>query len=175
MTSLDNKLMKIDTVIERFNNNKGYSFRNKAEKIWDFWYITDVAGSLIRRYQKPRAKDLGWSEKKLTFINAALWGIGGSLVLSGLNYLIGDYLGENFQEHFYNYPEVTIAQNMVRIAYSQTTGKSIGALSIYNLGGTSVYLLRDFGRFLSGRLRKFRQKKPVEGVEPSTYSSSGFL
>ena len=163
---LEKKLEKVDQRIERFNNNDGESFGKKVEKIWDFLYITDVAGSLIRRYQKPRAERFGWSEQKLTLFNAMVWGVGGTLVLSFFNQLFGDNISESFQRGFRDYyAQLVIPINFARASYSLLTKKAIGSASIYNLVGTSAYAIEEIIHYLRGN-----KNKPVEGFEPPTYS-----
>ena len=120
----------------------------------DFIYITDVGGSLIRRYQKPLAERLGWSEKKLTIFNAAVCGIAWAAFLSTANYFLGNHIGKTFQEKVYLYPELLTVINIARIGYSSLTNKAIGAASIHNLVGTAVYSAREIGEFLRDYKRK---------------------
>ena len=140
---LEKKLAKLDRRVERFKALKFDSLRNIAEKTWDFLYILNIGGSLMRRYQKPLAEKLGWEEKDSTIRNAVYCGILPALGYVILNQHEGGRLGESFQEKFYLYPAFMFTQAIFRAFYSQITKMAIGSFSVYNAVGSSVYAMNE--------------------------------
>lgn len=101
---LEKRLQKLESRIERFKQIEADSLINLIEKAWDVSYIVNIGGTLIRRYQKPRAEQLGWEEKDLTIRNSVYGGILPAMGYVVLNQFLGDNISESFQTQFYFYP-----------------------------------------------------------------------
>ncbi len=164
---LERRFERVDSRIEDFKRIKVDSLGNFTMKTWDLLYILNIGGTLIRKYQKPLAHQLGWQESDLTIRNAVYCGILPAAGYVILNQFFGDNAGETFQRNFYYYPGFMAAVGIARTGYSLFTEKAIGSPSFYNFIGTSVYAIEEFSRFLRKR------KKPAEGIEPPTYASPG--
>ena len=135
--------------------------------IWGvkFLYALDMGGSVIRRYQKRIAEHIGWDEKDLTLRNSIYCGIIPYAVIYLANDNLGHHLWQSVHQGFYRYPEFVIAQSVLRAAFSQITGKAIGAISLYNVLLTPLYAGKEGFGYMKKKLTK---GKPAEGVEPST-------
>ena len=143
---LEKKLKKIDNSIDQFNGIKHYnSLTNKIKKAAYWFYIVDVGGTLLPRYQRRFTEKLGWQEKNLTLTNATFCGIGPSLLYFGGNYLFGDDLaGKTAQDIFYSYPTFMFGQSVVRTVLTQITKKPIAAISAIGFFGNVGYAIADF-------------------------------
>ena len=155
---------KIERVIRFFKEVPEDSILGRIEHGFKFFYALDIGGSVIRRFQRRIANEIGWEEKNLTIANAAICGVVPSVFVLAGNYFFGDRAGESFQDTFYKYEGWVVVQSIARISYSQITKKAIGSISIWNAIFTPIYALQDV---ISNRKT---ETKPLEGFEPPTPS-----
>lgn len=160
------KSKKLEERIEQFKKADGKTLIGRVAKGIHFFLIVDVGGSLLPKYQRRHTKQLGWEEKDLTIRNAVYCGILPAMGYAVLNQYLGDNVNEVFQKLFYGYPGFMFGQNMIRTALAQITKNPIPSISFMGALG-------NIGYFIADSLKKKRlgkKLKPVEGVEPSTYS-----
>ncbi len=188
--SLEEKLGRIANRI----NDRGKAFGNETLRL-GFWVPVGIylGGAAKRKYQKWFADKIGWDEKTLTTLNASIFGPLGSIermtegmILAYLknpnffqdlekNFFSGlyDSAGLNLQTLFYSWAVFNFLQSTGRVIYSQKKGKSITSFSLSGIASNlAFYLFTSGNNFIK---KNFNERKPAEGVEPSTYSSSGFL
>ncbi|HEB46929.1 MAG TPA: hypothetical protein ENI22_00480 [Candidatus Pacearchaeota archaeon] len=157
---LEDQLRKTRERIKSVNGDMDSKFL----KILYLAAIVNVGGSLLRRFQKKFAEDLGWREKDLTTRNAAIFGIAVPTVYLAINYFVGDVAGETVQDVAYTYPVLNYLQSSFRIAYSQITGKAIGAASAWNLFGSPVCALDELLED-SEKTEKIKEDSSVNNLE----------
>lgn len=152
---LEKTLEKLDNSIDQLNDIKNHnSLINKAKKLAYLFYIVDVGGTLLPKYQRRYTQRLGWKEKNLTLANATFCGIAPSLLYFGGNYFFGDDIaGKTFQDVSYSYPGFMFGQSILRTALSQITKKPMAAISIIGIFGNIGYTIADF----------VKKKKACEG------------
>jgi len=134
---------KIERVIRFFKEVPEDSIAGRVEHGLKLFYALDVGGSVIRRFQRRIAHEIGWEEKNLTITNAAICGLAPSLFVLAGNYFFGDRVGESFQDTFYKYEGWVVLQSIARMSYSQITKKSIGSISIWNAIFTPIYAVQE--------------------------------
>lgn len=147
---LEEKLEKVEKSIEKTKDVGDGSLIGKIGRVIHLGYAIDVGGALLPKYQKRFASMLDWEEKNITIANALIFGLGTSLWHFGGIYLFGNEMNDSIQNGLYNYPRFNVLQSIVRMGYSQATGKScpsIGLMSLINI----PYMVSD--------LVKSRRKK----------------
>jgi len=161
------KRQQLEDIVKGINDSEKSSLRDRVKKISYIPLAVYYGGILRRKYQKEFAERINWKEKNLTISNALFFGLGGSLlyyfggdgaigffenldVIESIeNYIIlgvADFLGVASKNILYSYIGFNTVQNLFRIGYSQTTGKSMASLSfigaIANTGHMSAVYLR---------------------------------
>ena len=163
----EEKSKKLEERIEQFKKADGKTLLGKIVKKGRLFLIVDVGGSLLPYYQKRHAKQLGWEEKDMTIRNALYCGILPAMGYFVAHQYFGDNMPEILQKILYGYSSTLMfAQNIGRMTLAQITKNPVPSISV--MGG-----LGNLGYFIADSLKKKRLRKklkPVEGVEPSTYS-----
>ena len=146
--NLERKLEKLDNRISQLNGIKNHnSLASIFKKAAHLFYIIDVGGTLLPKYQRRYTQRLGWEEKNLTLTNATFFGIAPSLLYFWGNYFFGDDLaGKTFQDVFYSYPALMFGQSIFRTALAQITKKPMAAISIIGIFGNIGYAIADLLR-----------------------------
>lgn len=152
MVISDEKFERLEDMAREINEKTDDSLRGKTKRTIYLGYVIGIGGSTISKYQKRLAKAIGWKEKNLTTANAVI-GLANSALFYWGAWEVGDNLGGGLMVFLYSYPTLNTLQSIVRISYSQFTGKSLPSISLSAAVGTLGYVLEDLVR---GR------KKPVE-------------
>ncbi len=138
-----NNEKKLEDIVRRINDKTDTSLTGKIKRTLYMIYVVDIGGCLIPVYQERISKEIGWKEKNLTTANAAIFGLGSSLIYYGGFWLTGDNPEGGTMAILYSYPSFNALQSIFRIAYSQIKDKSLPSISIFAALGSLGYRISD--------------------------------
>jgi len=142
MVISDDKFERLEDIAREINDKSDDSLKGKTKRAIYLGYVISIGGSTIPEYQKRLAKAIGWKVKNLTTANAVL-GLANSALFYWGAWEVGDSLGGGLMAFLYSYPTLNTLQSIVRISYSQFTGKSLLSVSLSAAVGTLGYALED--------------------------------